>query len=89
MVTEEKVIQKLTNIRISYGDLISRPQKIRFLGAMEGVLLVVGVLVFGSPFPFKDIEEVEYNLFKKNGTRTRKETYTEVILRLVDEIVKK
>ena len=89
MITEEKLIQKLTNIRISYGDLTDSHSKYRYLVTMETSLLVLGSLEFGKPYPFKDVEEVEYNLFKKNGTRIRKEEYYEMILRLVDKIVKK
>jgi len=88
MITEEKLIQKLTNMRITYSD-ISNVEKKRYLGGMETILIVLEVLDFGQPFPYGEVEVIEYNLFKKNTTRMRKETYQELILRLVDKIVKK
>lgn len=88
MITEEKLIQKLTNMRITYGD-ISNVEKKRYLGGMETLLIVLEVLDFGKPFPYKNIECIEYNFFKKNGTYNRKESYEELILRLVDSVVKK
>lgn len=90
MITEEELIHRLTNIRISYGDIMyDHDKRVRFLGAMEAMLLVLGELEFGQPFDYKDIEEVEYNMFKKNGVRTRKEEYREFIIRKVDNVVKK
>jgi len=89
MITEEKLIQKLTNMRITYSDLQNGKEKSRYLGGMETILIVLEVLEFGQPFPYTETEKIEYNLFTKNSTYIRKETYQEVILRLVDSVVKK
>jgi len=62
---------------------------IRSLGVMEGILLSYGMLIPGQTFDFKMVDVIEWGWFGKKHIVTRKQTYSEFIVELFEELINK
>jgi hypothetical protein len=89
----EKITEYLTNI---YDNYMFEDQanmgityKAKCLGAMEALLVILGVLKAGQPLNYVEIEKKFLILWLFPYKYKRKEKYPEHILRLVNETLKK
>jgi len=86
---EENVNRFLKNIYQNYlidikGD-VHKCYKAKCLGAMEALLIVLGELSAGQPFEYRSVKRTSMVLWSIPVTYHSKETYEELILRLVSK----
>lgn len=60
----------------------------RFLGSLEGMLVCIGKLPLIGKLPYENVEFEKKSFFGKKKVVERKESYRELIIRLVEESIR-
>jgi hypothetical protein len=82
-------IQTMSNIlaEANKKNLQSYNADSRVFGAIEGILLCYGKLTPGKPWKFKEYEVEVTGFFGKKKIETRQQTYRELMVELLTELI--
>ena len=88
MKTREEIIKDISIIIIKmYDHKLNRDEILRRLGAIEGMLLILGKTKMNEPLPSKNTEETITGFWGKTTVCVEKESYKDCILRLAKEVI--
>ena len=84
MKTREEIKKDISVIILKMHD---QKHNLRRLGAIEGMLLVLGKTKMHEPLPFKETEVTITGFWGKTTTGVETESYKDCILRLAREVI--
>ena len=88
MKTREEIKKDISTIIIAMHDKNqSSGDILRRLGAIEGMLLILGKTKMNESLPFKETEVTVTNFWGKTSVEVEIESYQDCILRLAKEII--
>ena len=88
MKTREEIKKDISIIIINMHDQKHNSKNIlRRLGAIEGMLLVLGKTKINEPLPFKETQVIVTGLWGKTYGSVETESYKDCILRLAKEVI--
>jgi len=88
MKTREEIKKDISVIILNMHDQKHKEGDIlRRLGAIEGMLLVLGKTKMHEPLPFKETEVTITGFWGKNSSGVETESYKDCILRLAREVI--
>jgi len=82
-------IQTMSNIlaEANKKNLYSYDADSRVFGAIEGILLCYGKLTPGKPWKFKEYEVEVTGFFGKKKIETRQQTYRQLMVQMLTELI--
>ena len=88
MKTREEIKKDISIIIINMHDHKHNSDDIlRRLGAIEGMLMILGKTKMHEPLPFKETEVTIIGFWGKTTTGVETESYKDCILRLAKEVI--
>ena len=88
MKTREEIKKDISTIIIDmYDEKHNREDILRRLGAIEGMLLVLGKTKMYEPLSFKETQETIIGFWGKTYGSVKTESYKDCILRLAKEVI--
>ena len=87
MKNRDEIIRAIGVIVIALHKKQSERDVYRRLGAIEALLIVLGVLELRQTLPFKEVRYTVKPFFGKEREESRSETYKEFILRLATDVL--
>lgn len=87
MVDKKEIRELMKKMVLHLNNVVTSRQKVRILGGLESLLILVCELPSSGPLPYKNIKVEVTNFWGKTSIVTEKETYKELIMRKVGNFI--
>lgn len=87
MVDKKEIRELMKRMVLHLHNTTTPRQKVRILGGLESLLILVGELPSSGPLPYKNIKVEVTNFWGKTSIITERETYKELIIRKLDKFL--